>query len=197
VTSVADVDPRIERSRRVVLAAALELLGEQGYGGLTIEAVAARAGVGKSTIYRHWEGKLALVEDAFRTLKFVENPPVGGTVRERVTAMLTQVATKLSDSTWSSCMPALIDAAERDDQVREVHNALFEERRAVLVGLLEEGVSSGELPAGTDLVLVAETLIGPLIVRRLLTSRPMDPAGVPALVTLVLGPGEGAPPSNR
>ena len=186
MTSVIEGDPRVERSRRVVLAAALELLGEEGYGGLTIEAVAARAGVGKSTIYRHWEGKLALVEDAFRTLKFVENPPVGGTVRERVTAMLTQVATKLADSTWSSCMPALIDAAERDAQVREVHNALFEERRSVLVDLLVDGVTSGELPRGSDVVLIAETLIGPLIVRRLLTSRPMDPADVPALVDLLL-----------
>ena len=188
VTSLADdVDPRVERSRRVVLAAALELLGEEGYGGLTIEAVAARAGVGKSTIYRHWEGKLALVEDAFRTLKLVERPPVDGSVRERITAMLTQVATKLSDSTWSSCMPALIDAAERDAQVRAVHNALFAERRSVLVELVDEGVAAGELAEGSDPVLVAETLIGPLIVRRLLTSRPMDPAEVPALVALVLG----------
>src|SRR5256885_1383400 len=64
-----DRDPRIERSRRVILEAALEELGQAGYGALTIESVAARAGVGKSTIYRHWPGKLALVEDAFRTLK--------------------------------------------------------------------------------------------------------------------------------
>src|SRR5205807_9252928 len=61
-------DPRIERSRRVILEAALAELGEAGYGALTIESVAPRAGVGKSTIYRHWSGKLTLVEDAFRTL---------------------------------------------------------------------------------------------------------------------------------
>ena len=66
-----DQDPRIERSRRVILEAALAELGEVGYGALTIESVAARAGVGKSTIYRHWSGKLNLVEDAFRTLKLV------------------------------------------------------------------------------------------------------------------------------
>src|SRR4029453_14587855 len=68
-------DPRVERSRRVILGAVLDELGEVGYGALTIEAVAARAGVGKSTIYRHWPGKLELVEDAFRTLKAPVNVP--------------------------------------------------------------------------------------------------------------------------
>ena len=67
--AAAEVDPRVERSRRVILSAALDLLGEVGYGGLTIEAVAHRAGVGKSTIYRHWPGTLEMLEDAIRTLK--------------------------------------------------------------------------------------------------------------------------------
>src|SRR4029078_13124760 len=58
------LDPRIERSRRVILEAALEELGAVGYGALTIEGVAARAGVGKSTIYRHWPGELPLVQGA-------------------------------------------------------------------------------------------------------------------------------------
>src|SRR4029450_13783209 len=58
--AVEEVDPRVERSRRVILEATLGELGEVGYGTLTIEAVAARAGVGKSTIYRHWPGKLEL-----------------------------------------------------------------------------------------------------------------------------------------
>src|SRR5262245_19919967 len=69
VDAAVDVDPRVERSRRVILEAVLEELGEVGYGPMTIERVAARAGVGKSTVYRHWPGKLELVEDAFRTLK--------------------------------------------------------------------------------------------------------------------------------
>ncbi|MBN2623081.1 MAG: helix-turn-helix transcriptional regulator, partial [Acidimicrobiales bacterium] len=56
-TVPADVDPRIERSREQILAAAIDLLREVGYGGLTIEAVAARSGVAKSTIYRHWSSK--------------------------------------------------------------------------------------------------------------------------------------------
>src|SRR5205085_5739619 len=124
-----DQDPRIERSRRVILEAALEELGVVGYGALTIEAVAARAGVGKSTIYRHWSGKLDLVEDAFRTLKAQALVPETGSIRERLIAFLGQIANQLAGSTYSACMPALIDAAERDPQVRELHCALSTQGR--------------------------------------------------------------------
>jgi AcrR family transcriptional regulator len=91
-------DPRIERSRRVILEAALEELGAVGYGALTIEGVAARAGVGKSTIYRHWAGKLALVEDAFRTLKAQARVPESGPLRDRVVAFLEQMASLVEES---------------------------------------------------------------------------------------------------
>ena len=136
-----DQDPRIERSRRVILEAALDELGQVGYGvARRSKSVAARAGVGKSTIYRHWSGKLALVEDAFRTLKAQALVPESGTIRERVTGYLEQVAELVEESTYSACMPALIDAAERDPQVRAFHCDFSAERRAVLVDVLREAV---------------------------------------------------------
>ncbi|MEO6121178.1 MAG: TetR/AcrR family transcriptional regulator [Acidimicrobiales bacterium] len=180
------VDPRVERSCRVILSAALDLLGETGYGAMTVEAVAARAGVGKSTIYRHWAGKLELVEDAIGTLKAPLVPAREGSVRERVVGLLQQVAIQLADSTWSSCLPAIIDAAERDPEVLIVHRRIAAERRQIMVDLLAEGVATGELAPGTDLGLMAECLFGPLIVRRLLLHEPLDPAAVPALVDLII-----------
>jgi TetR/AcrR family transcriptional regulator, regulator of autoinduction and epiphytic fitness len=181
-----DQDPRIERSRRVILEAVLEELGQVGYGALTIESVAARAGVGKSTIYRHWPGKLALVEDAFRTLKAQALLPTTGTARERIMAFLDQVANLVIESTYSACMPALIDAAERDPQVREFHCAFSAERLAALVDLVREGVQDGEFPPDTDAELAADALIGPIVMRRLMFSQPFDPKQVPALVEQVL-----------
>ena len=183
-----DVDPRVERSRRVILSAALDLLGKVGYGGLTIEAVAARAGVGKSTIYRHWSGKPELVEDAIRTLKALLVVPAGGSARERVVDLLRQLATNMADSTWSSCLPAIIDAAERDPEVLAIQRRLAWERRQVLVDLVASGMAEGEFPPDSDPGLVAECLFGPIIVRRLLLHEPFDPAAVPALVDQVLGP---------
>jgi len=179
-------DPRIERSRRVILEAVLDELGEVGYGALTIEAVAARAGVGKSTIYRHWSGKLALVEDAFRTLKAQAVIPDTGPIRDRIIAFLEQLATLVEESTYSACMPALIDAAERDPQVRAFHCEFSEEKRAVLVGVLRDAVTNGELPADTDADLLADALVGPIVLRRLMSYEPFDPKQVPALVDQVL-----------
>src|SRR3954447_21350050 len=179
-------DPRIERSRRVILEAALEELGLVGYGALRIESVAARAGVGKSTIYRHWSGKLDLVEDAFRTLKAQALVPESGTLRERIIAFLQQVARLVEESTYSACMPALIDAAERDPQVRAFHCEFSTERRAGLVDVLEQAVAAGDLPSDADPDLLADALIGPIVMRRLMFFTPFDPALVPTLVDQVL-----------
>jgi TetR/AcrR family transcriptional regulator of autoinduction and epiphytic fitness len=181
-----DQDPRIERSRRVVLEATIDELGAVGYGALTIEAVAARAGVAKSTIYRHWEGKLDLVEDAFRTLKAQALVSVDGPLRERVIGLLSQIAHVVEESTYSSCMPALIEAAERDPQVRAFHCEFSTERRAILLDVLRDAQASGELPKGADPELLTDALLGPIVLWRLMLFQPFDPKRVPALVDQVL-----------
>jgi AcrR family transcriptional regulator len=184
--ALAQPDPRVERSRRVILEAVLDELGAVGYGALTIEGVAARAGVGKSTIYRHWAGKLALVEDAFRTLKAPVLAPEEGTLRERVTGLLEQVACLVEESTYSACMPALIEAAEHDREVRDLHRRFSAERRAVLIDLLRAAVKDGELPPDTDPELLGDALVGPILLRRLMLYEPLDPGMVPKLVDQLL-----------
>jgi TetR/AcrR family transcriptional regulator of autoinduction and epiphytic fitness len=183
---VAGQDPRVERSRRVILEAVLDELGAVGYGALTIEAVAARAGVGKSTIYRHWPGKLELVEDAFRTLKAPVVVPESGTLRDKVVGLLEQIACLVEESTYSACMPALIEAAERDPEVRDFHCRFSSERRAVLVGLLRDAVENGELPSQTDPEMLADALVGSIFLRRLMLHQPLDPALAPVLVDQLL-----------
>ena len=139
--TAAASDPRIERTRQVVLDAVLALVAESGYGAVTIEAVAARSGVAKSTIYRHWPGRAELVNDAFRTLQ----PPVyecqGGDVRSRVVQLLEDLAERTAESTWSACLPSLVDAAARDPEAREALHSRLAGRRT-LVDLLTEGVAS-------------------------------------------------------
>lgn len=191
--ALEEPDPRVERSRRVILEALLDELGAVGYGALTIEGVAARAGVGKSTIYRHWSGKLDLVEDAFRSLKVPVQAPEEGTLRERVTGLLEQVACLVEESTYSTCMPALIEAAEHDPQVRDLHRRFSVERRAILIDLLRDGVENGELPSDTDPELLGDALVGPIVLRRLMLYEPLDPALVPRLVDQLLP----APPARR
>ena len=95
----------------VILEAAVEELADAGYGGVTIESIAARAGVGKSTIYRHWPDKLALIADAFETFHVQMVPDLSDrTAREAVELLVGHVAEVVVDSTWSRCIPALIEA---------------------------------------------------------------------------------------
>lgn len=180
------IDPRIERSRRLVLTAAIDLLAEVGYSGTTIEAVAARSGVAKSTIYRHWAGKDELLEDAFAELKPPFEVRVGGSVRDRIIDLLEQLATHIAGSDWSSCLPAMIEAAERDSSARKLQRKISTQRRKVLLSLLREGVASGELPSHVDPDLAADCLSGAIMVRRLMSLDVLKPSDVPALVAQVL-----------
>lgn len=183
------VDPRIVRSRRVVREAALAELGEVGYGGFTIESVAERAGVAKSTIYRHWDGKLPLVRDAFEVLNEQPAPdPGGGDPREQVERLLLHLVGALDDSPFSSCVPALIEAAERDAAVREFLHEYSSRRRRTLTDVIREGVASGDFPPDLDPELASLSLAGAVFYRRLLTPASLHPDRVPELVETVLGP---------
>ena len=182
------VDPRVERSRQVILQAALDELGQVGYGTFRIESVAARAGVGKSTIYRHWRDKLALIADAFETfhVQMVPNTEVGSP-RERIESLVHHVAEVFVDSTFSVCIPALIEGAERDPRLRRFHHQYSAERRQSLIDVIAEGVAAGDFPAGLDPELAALALLGPIVYARLMSSEPFDPGRTHDLVDTVLG----------
>lgn len=184
-----EVDPRIERSRHNVLTATVDLLREVGYGRLTIEAVAARSGVAKSTIYRHWPGKAELVTDAFLTLKPRGAEPPPGPVRERVTAVLTGIVESFNVPTDLACMmPALIDAAERAPEMADLTRRLAEQSAVPLRTVLDEAVEAGELPPSTDTALLTDSLVGPIVLCRLFHRQPITVDDVPALVDQTLPP---------
>ena len=187
------IDPRVERSRQLILQAALDELGEVGYGSFRIESVAARAGVGKSTIYRHWPDKLALIADAFETFHVQMVPSTeSGSPRERVESLVRHVAEVFVDSTFSVCIPALIEGAERDPRLRAFHHQYSLERRQSLIDVIAEGVAGGDFPARLDPELATLALLGPIIYRRLMSREPFDPDRAVDLVDTVLGMPHGA-----
>ena len=182
------VDPRVERSRRVILQAALEELGERGYGAFAIESVAARAGVGKATVYRYWAGKLPLIADAFQTLNVQPAAPEqGGTPRERVGRLMRHLAEGAIDSPFAACMPALVEAAEREPEVRRFLHEYTAQRRQRLTDTIAAGIAAGDFPGQLDPEIAALALAGPIFYRRLMTDRPFDPGQVDALIETVLG----------
>ena len=180
-------DPRVERSRMVILRAAVEELAEVGYGRVTIESIAARAGVGKSTVYRHWPHKLALIADAFETFHEQMVPDLGNRpVRDAVTLLLHHVAEVVVDSTFSRCIPALIEGAERDPRVREFHHRYAAERRQAIIDLIDRGIRESEISSGTDPELATTMLLGAIFYRRLMTGQPFNPRDAAKLIDLVL-----------
>ncbi|MGA9278450.1 TetR/AcrR family transcriptional regulator [Ilumatobacter sp.] len=188
--ALPSIDPRVARSRRLICAATIDEMAEVGYGAMTIESVAKRAGVGKATVYRHWDGKLALVESALELLRADAVVPEEGTVRERLISVVTSLAAHLADTdaAGSACLPALVSAAQYDDSVRDFHHSFSAERHQVLIDLVDEGLASGEIaPSGGDARLIADLLVGPLFFRRMLTAEPFPVEGVEGIVDVVLG----------
>src|SRR5580700_2499509 len=184
-----EVDPRIERTMTVVRRAVLDELGDVGYGALTIEAVAARSGVAKSTIYRHWDDKLALIADAFETAHVEHVPDIAtGTIRDRIERLVAHVAEILVDSTFSRCIPALIEGAAQDPRLRDFHYRYSTERRSGLAQLVADGVASGDFAPDIDPELAAAALLGAIFYYRLMSPQPFVPQQSSQLVATVLPP---------
>ena len=182
------VDPRIERSRQVILQAVLDELSELGYGALTIESVARRAGVGKATIYRHWPDKIALIADAFELLQRQRDPElVSGSPREKLERILSHVADVVADSPFSSCLPALIEGAERDRAVRRFHHNFQAEARKPTIELIACGVATGDFPRHIDPEMAAFALLGAIFFCRLMTNTPFPADRVSDLIDTVFG----------
>lgn len=184
-------DPRIEHSRRVICRAALKEFASEGYAGFRMESVAARAGVGRSTVYRHWPDKTALIADALESLNTQPDPgreDVAGNARQRVEVLLTHLARALSDSPVSACVPALIHATEKDPAVREFFHAYSARRRQRLTDTIAAGVAAGEFPASIDAEVVSIALSGALFYRRLMSAEASDADFITRLVDTVLGP---------
>lgn len=182
-------DPRVVRSKTRIRAAALAELADNGFGGFGIESVAARAGVGKATVYRHWADHADLVVDALTAAHHDAVPAPAGTGRDHVLALVRHVAEVLRDSTFSRVVPALVDAAERDDRIRAVHHGYSAHRRGELAAAVSAGTTDGSIAPGTDPDTATTLLLGVLFHHRLMTGDPLPPDDAPALVDTVLGEG--------
>ncbi len=167
-------DPRVIRSRISVLAAAVELMSEKGIAGTSIDAVAARSGVAKTTIYRQWDNQQALVLDAFATLLDPPPTPETGTLRGDLRELVRGLAQALTVSPAAALMPALIDAAERDPAFADLHHQEAARRHQAARTALTRGVNRGELPPGIDPADVIDLLTGPIFYRRYVSGDAVD-----------------------
>lgn len=172
---VKATDPRVERSRNAVLSAAFELLYDGGVGGFSVDEVARRSGVAKTTIYRHWPSREALVIEACTKITAEQDIPDTGSLHGDLTVILNVISHQLRTANWSSVLPSILDIAERQPEFADIHSRIQHGHALPLREVLGRAVSRGELPVETDLSVVVSALLGPLFYRRWFSREPIDP----------------------
>jgi len=184
-----DPTRRNERSRGAILAAALELLAERGYSELTIEAIAARARVGKQTIYRWWPGKGAVILDALVGSAVTADIalPDTGDVRADLRTVVRSMVAELTDPHLAAVSRALTIETLGDESLAEqVRDRLLRPQLDAVRDRLRSAQRAGQLRPDVDLDLAVELLIGPPYHRWMQRTGPLDPPYADAVVDLAL-----------
>lgn len=179
--------PRSEPARLAILRSTLKLLGENGFSDLTIEAVAARAGVGKATVYRWWPNKAALIADAFagsasRKLHF----PDTGSVYTDLSQQMRQLI-KIFRSRRGRIVSAMVGGGQSDrDLIAAFRERFLWPRRREAYATLRQAMQRGELREDVDMDLLLDSLYGPIYMRFLIRHDKLTPDFVDRLCKLVL-----------
>jgi AcrR family transcriptional regulator len=179
----AAVDPRVLVSRERVLTTTLDLLTENGLGELTIDDISRRSGVAKTTIYRHWANRSALVIDACsRMTDSQEAPPDTGSLEGDLRAILTDIAELLGAARWSSILPSIVDAAEHDPEFADIHSRIQHGHAAPLRAALDRAALRREIPSAANRNAIAAALLGPLFYRRWFSREQIDAEFVETII---------------
>ena len=168
------VDKRVERSKAAVLAETYRQLTQSGIGGVSIDEVSRVSGVSKTTIYRHWPSRSALLIDACSRLGNAHQPPDTGTLRGDVHALVTNLAEQLQTAAWASVYPSIIDAAERDPEIAAMQSELHKGFMAPFHTIVERAKDRGEIPAGKPAAALIAVMVGPLFYRRWFSKEAID-----------------------
>lgn len=182
--------PRSADADAAIVTATLEILADEGYHALSIEAVAARAGVGKATVYRRWASKRELVSDALASLNdgMPEPPSASLPTRARALRVMEHIARKDPESLAGRILPRMLAYRTSHPELFDAYLArVVEPRREVLRQVLRDGVARGEVRPDLDVVLAASTLTAPLLMAAMSrpVGQPVSPSTVERLADLV------------
>jgi AcrR family transcriptional regulator len=180
---------RSEESMRAILAAAIELVGEVGFAGLTIEGIATRSGAGKQTIYRWWPSKADVLLDALAAKADLYVPvPDEGSYPADLRAFLTASFALGRQGQVIDVLRALMAEAQVNPEFGERFRVGFlQRRRDALAIVLDRARARGDLPAGVSPGTVTDIVFGTLWYRMLATREPLDNDLVDELVTALAG----------
>ena len=174
------------RSEDAILRAALDLVAEHGVSGVTVDAVAARAGVGKATIYRHWGSRARLVHAAISCMKDPIEEPDSGSLSADLTALVLQIVKYLNQEDTARVLPSLLDAAIRDSELAELRLETIRSRRAAFERVAQRAIDRGELSRDVDVQLMIDLVVAPFFYRKLMAFGDVRAADVEPVVDAVL-----------
>ncbi len=180
--------PRSQEADRAILTAAAELLAERGLAAMSIEEVAARAGVGKTTIYRRWPSKGLLALDAFVASFREEQPlPDTGTLRGDLLAALHAWVRAVTQTPMGSMLTGLIAEAQHDAELRGAwRDRVLEPLRSQHRIMLDRAIARGEIPPGVDRDVILDLFFGAAEHRLLLGHLPMSDDFIADVVDVIL-----------
>lgn len=142
---------------------------------MTIERLAERSGVAKTTIYRHWDSRSAIIVDALRNLVPREQSRLPeGSLRDRLIALTNALTEGLRAAPWAPVLPGIIDAAERDSEVDALLQELLSDALGQMRAVLFDACRAGEIRRDVDVDIAVSTLAGPLFYRRLVSREVID-----------------------
>ncbi|WKN61277.1 TetR/AcrR family transcriptional regulator (plasmid) [Rhodococcus opacus] len=178
-------DKRRARTQRAVLDATRELLAENGFGNLTVEGVAARSGVAKTTIYRRYRSKndlaLAVLLDM---VDEVSTQPYRADTWSELVTLVDRTVELMCTSLMGLVMKGLVSEVAADPELARVYrDQVVSHRLADVSALVERGIARGELRADLDPEMVTDLLLGPIYYRFFLSGAPMDDVFGRRLVT--------------
>jgi AcrR family transcriptional regulator len=155
--------PRSRQARDAIIDAVLDLLAEGAtIEALSMEAVAAKAGVGKATIYRRWPDKTALILDAILATREQIPELPGTTVREDL-ILLVRAAGHCNDERSAKVVPCMLAELRRGGPLSEAYGKVIEDRREQMRTVIRRGMANGELRPDVDIELTLTLLVGPMI----------------------------------
>jgi len=153
--------PRSEQAEQAIIKAALELFAEKGPDGLCVEAVAARAGVGKATVYRRWKNKEDLLLAALGSLKSPLPDPDTGSVRDDLIAMVTVMSQDAVDPARQRQYTLLLGEGEKYPKLMARYaETVVEPRRDLIRSVLRRGIEAGQIRSDLDIEVAMLTLTG-------------------------------------
>jgi TetR/AcrR family transcriptional regulator, regulator of autoinduction and epiphytic fitness len=168
-----ELDPRQVRTRERVFVAARAVLRREGLGGVTIDAVAAEAGVARSTLYRNWTSCEELLSEAFDNVaaEAASDDP-RQPLADRLGKIVVELARGLSNGEWGIALPSVVAAIDANPLLAERYKRLTDERRKLVADILTSAVHRCELPDGFPVDDFIDALVGPLFYRRLIRQLP-------------------------